>query len=231
VVTVVAGAEAAAPTPPAVPANAVALAQIAVTGGAASIVAANITDRRPFGLAVGGGAPALPPPVTTGSAVQSFTAADGEVYVAKNGVFAGAWQRARDVMHANGRRTTAQSVQTAAVIIMNAIDYDPYGLYSQATGLATIPIRGVWRMDAGLALNATATGQWMQCIIYLNGAAIAWGMQHSAMAIWTAPNCAVTAPRNAGDTMGVYGGASLNLGLNVSGWACRFALSYLGSLP
>jgi hypothetical protein len=37
---------------PAVPANAVALAQVAVTGGAAAIVAGNITDTRPAALAV-----------------------------------------------------------------------------------------------------------------------------------------------------------------------------------
>jgi hypothetical protein len=37
---------------PAVPPNAAALAQVAVAGGAASIVAGNITDRRPSGLAI-----------------------------------------------------------------------------------------------------------------------------------------------------------------------------------
>lgn len=46
------GAEAASPVAPAVPANAAALAQVAVAGGAASIVAANITDRRPGALAI-----------------------------------------------------------------------------------------------------------------------------------------------------------------------------------
>ena len=45
--SVVAGTVAASPVAPAVPANAVALAQVYVTGGTAAIVAGNITDRRP----------------------------------------------------------------------------------------------------------------------------------------------------------------------------------------
>jgi hypothetical protein len=50
---VVAGAEGAPPgAPPAVPAGTVALAQVHVAGGSASLTAANITDRRPSGLAV-----------------------------------------------------------------------------------------------------------------------------------------------------------------------------------
>ena len=48
------GAEAASPAAPAVPAGCVALAHVAITGGAASITAGNITDVRPWGLAVAG---------------------------------------------------------------------------------------------------------------------------------------------------------------------------------
>ena len=49
----VAGAPAASPAVPAVPAGSVALAQVAITGGSASLTAANITDRRALRLAVG----------------------------------------------------------------------------------------------------------------------------------------------------------------------------------
>ena len=50
---IVAGAEGAPPgAAPAVPAGTVALAQVHVAGGSASLVAGNITDRRPTGLAV-----------------------------------------------------------------------------------------------------------------------------------------------------------------------------------
>jgi hypothetical protein len=54
VITAVDGSagQGATPTPPAVPAGAVALAQVHVTGGAASIAAGDITDTRPSGLAV-----------------------------------------------------------------------------------------------------------------------------------------------------------------------------------
>ena len=51
--SVVAGTVAASPVAPAVPNNAVALAQVYVTGGTAAIVAGNITDRRPGNLAIG----------------------------------------------------------------------------------------------------------------------------------------------------------------------------------
>jgi hypothetical protein len=51
--TAIAGVVAASPAVPAIPAGAVALAQVYVTGGASAIVAGNITDRRPIsGLAV-----------------------------------------------------------------------------------------------------------------------------------------------------------------------------------
>jgi hypothetical protein len=52
VITFVAGAEAASPVAPAVPAGAVALAQVRINGGAASIVAGDITDTRPGSLSV-----------------------------------------------------------------------------------------------------------------------------------------------------------------------------------
>jgi hypothetical protein len=52
VITFVAGTEAASPVAPAVPAGAVALAHVKINGGAASIVAGDITDTRPGSLAV-----------------------------------------------------------------------------------------------------------------------------------------------------------------------------------
>lgn len=54
----VAGTGGATPTPPAVPAGAVALAQVLVNGGDASVIAARITDRR--------GAPLAPTPAIAG---------------------------------------------------------------------------------------------------------------------------------------------------------------------
>lgn len=54
---VITGTAVASPTPPAVPNGQVALAQIYVAGGSASIVAGNITDVRPGNLAVPGSVP------------------------------------------------------------------------------------------------------------------------------------------------------------------------------
>ena len=52
--TAVTGTVAASPTPPATPAGAVALAQILVPSGSATVAPANITDVRPGGLSTGG---------------------------------------------------------------------------------------------------------------------------------------------------------------------------------
>ena len=53
--TTVTGTAAASPSVPAVPSNAVALAQVYIPGGSASVTAGNITDVRPLGLAVNKG--------------------------------------------------------------------------------------------------------------------------------------------------------------------------------
>jgi hypothetical protein len=58
---VVAGVPAASPAVPATPAGTVALYRVTVPGGAASIVAGNLTDVRPSGLAIPGPLPASSP--------------------------------------------------------------------------------------------------------------------------------------------------------------------------
>jgi len=73
IVTNVTGAAAASPSVPAVPAGALALAQIYIPGGSASVVAGNITDRRPGGLSLASVGPA--PAQATGSATITFSAA------------------------------------------------------------------------------------------------------------------------------------------------------------
>jgi len=49
----------------------------------------------------------LPPPVTSGSGIQTFIDVNGEQWVAKVGVYGGVWKRARDVMHAIAYRNAA----------------------------------------------------------------------------------------------------------------------------
>ena len=65
----VTGTPAASPTVPAAPAGTVALAQIYVPGGSASVTAGNITDVRPGGLATGGTGPGSGPRGYIASAV------------------------------------------------------------------------------------------------------------------------------------------------------------------
>jgi len=163
------GTVAASPTVPATPAGTTTVAQVYVPGGAAAIVAGNITDVRPWGLSVGG-APALPPPVTTGTTVQSFTDQNGEVWVAKNGVNAGAWKKARDVLHCWYHVTGSITLQTTDTLIThNAMDSDPYGLYNPATGVMTTPVAGKYRLLHAVGTAATAVGQTLTPKLFVNG--------------------------------------------------------------
>ena len=77
--TTVTGTAAATPTVPAVPAGAVALAQIYVPGGSASVTAGNITDRRPGFLSL---ASTIAPAQAAGTAAVTFSAGTASNVVA-----------------------------------------------------------------------------------------------------------------------------------------------------
>jgi hypothetical protein len=154
-------------TVPATPAGTVALAQVAVAGGVAAITNANITDVRPFGLAIGS-ANSLPAPVLSGS-LQSYTDENNDVWVAKPGVFGGAWRKARDVLHSRWYRNGAWSWPTAATVLTyDTASYDPYSLYASAR--FTAPIGGLYYLRALAGYSATASGQWAATYPQLNGA-------------------------------------------------------------
>lgn len=153
--TNVTGTPAASPTVPATPAGSVALAQILVPGGSASVSAGNITDVRPGGLALSGGA-SLPP--YTGSGIGSYTAPDGEVWIAKNGVNAGAWRKARDVARARAWRAAAFNLtSTPGVLAFDTVERDPYGLYAAGTGLFTCPVAGLYTASQHYTFTTVAS--------------------------------------------------------------------------
>jgi hypothetical protein len=121
--------------------------------------------------------PNLPAPVTSGTTIQTFTDALGDVWVAKNGVNAGAWKRARDVLHARVWRNAAFNWTTAAaVLVFDTIDRDVYGVYSTATGQFSAIVAGWYHLQTrGLVLSTAGGTNWYQLDVYKNGSLSAQG--------------------------------------------------------
>jgi hypothetical protein len=99
--------------------------------------------------------PNLPAPVTSGSGVQSFTDALGDVWVAVNGVYSGNWRRAKDVIRARVYRVAAFTAGAAGYTIVpyDTVSDDAFGGWTLgANALYTCPIAGRY--------SASARGGW-----------------------------------------------------------------------
>jgi hypothetical protein len=218
------------PTPPAVPPGAVALAHVHVNGGAASVAAADITDVRPFGLAVGGGPAALPPPLAAGAAFQSFTDATGEVWVAKGGVNAGAWKRARDALHARWWRNAAYNVTTAGTTIpFDMMAYDPWGLYDSNAWGYFAPIAGMYLVTGAVGMIPPAAGQAFATNILVDGGLQVSASVHSSMGWGLAPLASAIVPCNAHSLLQLQGGVSQNCNGQGGPVSCWSQLDYYGT--
>lgn len=198
--TTVAGVAAASPVAPATPAGAVTLAQVYVGANVAVITNANVTDLRPFGLAVGG-ALALPPALGAGAPFASFTDPSGEVWVAKGGVYGGAWKKARDVMFARAFRAAALSFAAATwtSISMDTASTDPYGLLQG--GSLVVPITGIWHVGGAIYIPGTTR---VIVGIYANGSLLSQGYS-------TIVSGTVQTGGGAEDTAKLAAGTALNL--------------------
>jgi hypothetical protein len=183
------------------------------------------------GTWVRAGSPHLPPAVTTGG-IQSYTDPNADVWIAKPGVYAGAWQRARDVLHSAWHRAGAWNTSAGSFAVFNydTAETDPYALYVNGVGW-TCPIAGLYRPYAQLAFTATAVGQWIQ--VALNRAGTAFATRISATSAAAGNNLFVAADHlvkaNAGDVLTVtqMAGAAV-AGLTSTG-AVIASLDYLGT--
>ena len=178
----VTGNVAASPAVPATPAGTVALAQVYVPGGSASVTAGNITDVRPQGLAISAGA-AVPP--YTGAGIGTYTDPAGEVWVAKTGVNGGAWRKARDVLHARWYRAAAWSTATGVgvPIVFDTVDFDAYGLWVSGSSGFVAPVAGVYRAGGAFTAPFAAAGQYVQLNLVQGGAQIAQNTLYGAGAV------------------------------------------------
>lgn len=127
-----------------------------------------------------------PAPLASGAALASYTDPTGEVWVAKGGVNAGQWKRAKDVLHARSYKTSAWTASAGAwlTLTMESLQFDDYGMYSNSTGLFTPPILGMYRFTFQCGATATATGQWVQPGIWETSPStvVADGLVHTSVA-------------------------------------------------
>jgi hypothetical protein len=106
------------------------------------------------------GGTALPAPVTSGAVIFGFVDVNGDVWVAKNGVNAGAWRRAGNVLvSVLGRAAAFGTTTTATALGFDNVINDPYGLGVGAPTVWTCPVAGLYRVHANIAATATAAGQ------------------------------------------------------------------------
>jgi hypothetical protein len=218
----VAGVVAATPTVPAIPAGAVAVAQVYVGGGVSAIALANITDLRPGRLRIPGGPPSDP---TLSATTVTTTDATGEVWVAKAGVNGGTWRRARDAIVTEVYRAAAQNVGTGDQTIMfDTVVRDAYGCWTLGgNALFTCPVAGYYLLDT------------IQQVIAPNILQIMRAMHNGALArqVGSAPagacvNLSTDILCAAGDTLSVTGranvaGAPIGPGQPTAYCAVRFA--------
>jgi hypothetical protein len=114
--------------------------------------------------------PNLPPALAAGAAFSTYTDAAGDLWVAKGGVYSGAWKRPRDVLHcriySNATFTLAATTETA--LQYQTVDVDWYGMWNAgATRLiAPVPGRYLVNFAINIALNANVR---LFPNLYING--------------------------------------------------------------
>jgi hypothetical protein len=182
--------------------------------------------------------PNLPGPVTSGTTIQTFIDALGDVWVALNGVNSGNWKRARDVLHCHYYRGTSFSITTGNTWQLVGYDtrvYDDYVLYVGAgggAGLITVPVPGMWRFYFMADFTPTATAQWGQVGIWDSTGATVYGssIHHSASTqhIDPAISVVVRVP-SAGTQYSTRLAASGTLTVNNNSNSTYFEASYLGT--
>jgi|SRR5215469_5819054 len=177
------------------------------------------------------GSPTLPPALGAGAPFTTYTDPSGEVYVAKGGVYGGAYKKARDVLHVAWYRGAAfTSTATPTLLGFDSMDNDPYGLYSTGTSYVTVPLAGVWRTLVRLSVSATATGQWVQVTVYRSGVGDhALGMAHSSVATTLLAETSLVRPFNAGDQVGAHLASSVTLNGYTGAGGSHFEMDYLGT--
>jgi hypothetical protein len=187
------------PVAPAVPANAYAIAQLTIPGGSANLNGVTVVDLRATLVT----APELPSPLAATAALATYTDPAGDVWVAKGGVNAGAWRRARDVLQARVYRAAAWTLTNNGQIPFDTAVFDNYGLF--VANAFTVPVAGTYLAYGGMSANATAAGQTVGMYIQRNGTTSVQASTLSAASGFVFPNGGDIFPCVAGDVLRVTG--------------------------
>jgi hypothetical protein len=176
----------------------------------------------------------LPAPVTSGTTIQTFQDVTGEWWIAKNGVYSGAWKRARAVLHACVGRAGAFTPPTAMTLFgWDTIITDTYGLYvGSPTYGFVVPVAGWYYLNAQW-YGAIATLGEYEGIRLQGGPGSATILTAENMIENVANggcNCksTTTVVAAANDTFTMQYMQS-TAGTGTAGVNCRFFMSYLGS--
>jgi len=175
----------------------------------------------------------LPGPVTSGSGIQSFTDVLGDVWVAANGVRGGNWYRARDVLHCRVYRNAAYTLSTSNVVVpWDSIAFDPYGMFTGGPNYRIVaPIAGIYLLRAQMQATPTATGQWINIIMY----SAVTGTVNSGNAVTASATfgpflqTVSTHLLAAGEGIFTYAAAIGALTVTVGQNASNFSIDYLGT--
>jgi hypothetical protein len=180
----------------------------------------------------------LPPPVTSGSGLQTFTDVLGDLWVAQNGTAGGAWKRARDVLHARVYRNAAFNCNsgTLTLVPMDGVYRDAWGM-SDGSGIAFL-VTGAFAVTMQLGFVATVAAQWMMTRAYVGpvGSELLLGAAQNASAIasgtWSASVTFNHVVTNAASHVLTQVTASGTMALSVAAGSptwCWLSVSYLGT--
>lgn len=112
----------------------------------------------------------LPAPVTTGTTVQTYVDPMGDWWVALNGVNSGAWKRARDVLYSSVYLGTAIASSSSQVLLpFDTVARDDYGMWNQAGTNFSVPVPGLYRLEAQAIMAMTTVGSQLMIWGYIGG--------------------------------------------------------------
>jgi hypothetical protein len=178
----------------------------------------------------------LPPPVTTGTTIQSFTdAMTGEVWIAKNGVYSGHWRKARDVVHFHVYRlATLNMPTTTAIIPFDTPWADTWGFSTGSPNYGfTAPVPGFYRAFSYLEVTVAVAGTYIQMYLQQNNTTN-WSSDNYFSSRPSGGLCARTHALmylNAGDFVNVHAYNTQGYACIVTGNVppCHLEVNYLGT--
>jgi hypothetical protein len=110
-----------------------------------------------------------PAPLGAAAPFTSFTDSLGDVWVAKGGVYGGAWRRAKDGLYCRVYRNSNYAVTAGAnTVQFNVASWDPYSIYNGINFSFVFPLAGYYLLVGNIAQNV-GTGQWFQINANITG--------------------------------------------------------------